>query len=107
MKPDKFAEKFPGMASALKVLSPGVPLADGTIPPIAVKILKFVGPQDGPGFAVQSALTTRCRTNPTGRHAVEYTPAIRAFKVTYTAPDEDPVTAFIPEHRVSCWYPAD
>ena len=74
--------------------------------PIAVKIIKFVGPQDGPGFSVQSALTTRGRTNPTGRHSAEFMPWLRAFKVTYTA-DDTTVTAFIPEHRVACWYPAD
>lgn len=84
--------------------------AAGTSPapdrkPYAVKILKFVSPQDGPGFAVSSALSTVQNGRPS-RHTIEFMPWVRAFRVTYKG-DDGSITAFIPEHRVACWYPAD
>lgn len=98
MKPDI------AKAAPVTIAAPDLKPAPKTYP---VKVIKFGLPQDGPGFSVQSSLTVRCKTNPTGKHSAEYMPALRSFRVTYTPPDGDPVTAFIPEYRVTCWYPLD
>jgi hypothetical protein len=71
-----------------------------------VRVLKFCQPQDGPGFAVSSALTAKCKTNRNGRHTIEFVPWLRLFRVSYTA-DDSTLVAYIPEHRVSCWYPLE
>lgn len=72
--------------------------------PFGVRTLKFVAPQDGPGFSVASALSTELNGRAT-KHSIEYMPWIRAFRVTYRD-DNGKIVGYIPEHRVSCWYPA-
>lgn len=71
--------------------------------PIAVKTLQFVAPTSGPGFSVASSLSSVKEDRKT-RHTIAYAPWMRAFLVTYTT-DDGTVTAYVPEHRVSCWYP--
>ncbi len=73
---------------------------------LAIKLLKFVTPQDGPGFSVQSSLNASAVHGRPSRHTIEYMPGIRSFRVTYRF-EGDTITGHIPEHRVACWYPAD
>lgn len=63
-------------------------------------MLKFATAQDGPGFAVASGISASLK------HKIEYMPWVRAFRVTHTNSDGTSV-GFIPEHRVSCWYPVE
>jgi hypothetical protein len=73
--------------------------------PYAVRTLQFVSPTSGPGFSVASSLSSVKEDRAT-RHRIEYMPWVRAFRVIYKT-DESTVTAYIPEHRVSCWYPVE
>jgi hypothetical protein len=83
--------------------------------PIPVGILQFpsMEPQEGPGISVATAITARgCASGSGGahsRHDIEFHPWLRAFRVVYTPPESNPpqppIVTFIPEHRVTCWYP--
>jgi len=83
-----------------------VPLTAPGRTPIPVRILQFEQPgQEGPGLHMATSCSIAREGKPMSRHTIEYHPWYRAFKVTYTAPDRTEV-AYIPEHRVVCWYPA-
>jgi hypothetical protein len=78
--------------------------------PILVQLLKFVTPQDGPGFSVASALTPFGGTgHRTGRPKFEisFLPWVRSFRVQYNPPECDSQVGFIPESRFILWVPLE
>ena len=75
--------------------------------PITVEILQFQQPgQEGPGLQMATSCSMARPGKLNSRHTIEYHPWYRAFKITYADPTQGDLVAYIPEHRVVCWYPA-
>ncbi len=93
-------------ASDLLDRAPSIPMQLGGRQPIQVKILQFKEPGiSGPGLGMATSCSIKRPGKPMSRHTIEYHPWYRAFLVTYTEPNKEPISAYIPEHCVVCWYP--
>ena len=84
------------------------PRAEGPNPrePIAVRVVAFVSPQDGPGLNVASSCTARKsgEDNRNG-HEIVYLPWMRHFRLDYCEVGKPKKTAFVHEQRVQWWEP--
>lgn len=78
--------------------------------PIQVGILKFPASSDPgiPGTMSSAVSDRRWKDGRSSRHEIQYEPWLRAFRVTYHAPEaKAPQVVYVPEGRVVVWYPLE
>lgn len=75
--------------------------------PIAIKIARFVSPQDGPGLNAASSVSSVPHGGRPSRYSLHYDVRSQLLRVAYQAQDADPIVSLIPSTRIMDMTPSD